>query len=186
MNEYVQSREAKAATRVQSLWRALKAKRVRLVKMKAQETAAAASRIQELFRNRRRRKELSTVRTTAEVDPFEKPTDTRRMEKHGEQIQEQRRQYHPALHSFMSEEQLRQDSDAKYQDFLNNSIHRRKEARKALIARLQVRRSIEVLEGCESLFGRPPPTGIWLKWIQDQSCSLVGVCLMANPDSAVW
>merc|ERR1719326_2061771 len=114
MNEYVVSREAAAATRVQSLWKGLRARRQRLVRLKAREKESAAARIQSLFRNRQRRKQLPVTRLAAEQDPFGKPTDALRMQKHEEQIMAHRRQYHRAMHSFMSEEQLRGTAEEKY------------------------------------------------------------------------
>lgn len=152
VGQWQDTRTAKAAQKVQSLWRSVRAKKRYVKRVGEMDQEAAARRLQAAVRRRRQTRQPNALRAAAQEIPAARPITAERLFVHEEQILRKRREYIPdvtgdAAAMALRVEELRRKAAEKYSAFLSGMPRQRSEVARAHLQREQTRRMIRALEG---------------------------------------
>lgn len=155
---WMHERTVKAATKVQNLWRSIRARKKLLKLVAEQRQEQASRRIQTVFRQHRKRNQQSLLVKSAQENPCWRPLDTERLMRHEQEIISKRRQYHSSMCKSLSEAELRAQAESQYQGFETGLPRWRYDVWRTLFQREQTRQIIQALEG--SNWDKPIPYGL--------------------------
>lgn len=163
--QWQDSRTTKAAQKVQSMWRKLKARRQYATLAGKMDHETAVRRIQDFARRRLRRRLPNPLVRAAEENPAARPITSERLFKHEEQILKKRNAYIPdptadAATQAERMEELRRKAMEKYRGFLESRPRERTEVARTYLHREQTRQMLRALEGEGVGFERPLPYGV--------------------------
>ncbi|CAE8662348.1 unnamed protein product [Polarella glacialis] len=158
VSRWKDGREAEAATRVQNLWRSMRAKKqlVQLVGQQVREEAAR--RLQAFARRNRRKQRQSLLARSAAENPCWRPVDTDRLSRHAEEIISKRRQHHASMCRGFNEVELRKQAEARYRELTDGVGRWRYDVWRSLLQREQTKEMIQALEGRS--WDRPSPYSV--------------------------
>eukprot|EP00746_Dinoflagellata_sp_MGD_P001567 gnl/MRDRNA2_/MRDRNA2_102971_c0_seq1.p1 gnl/MRDRNA2_/MRDRNA2_102971_c0~~gnl/MRDRNA2_/MRDRNA2_102971_c0_seq1.p1 ORF type:complete len:349 (-),score=89.91 gnl/MRDRNA2_/MRDRNA2_102971_c0_seq1:50-1096(-) len=151
VNEWWDVRQGAAAEKLQSRWRAVRAKKEMLRLAEKEKKEKACCMLQAAVRRFRQRRRPAPIHRAADDDPASRPIDADRMRKHEEVILKKVRAYVPQMHPLLSPDELRLRSIDSYQAFLKGVTMRRLEARRLLLQKQDIRQKLESLGGLPSV-----------------------------------
>lgn len=154
VGEWQDTRTEKAATRVQSLWRSLKAKKQYVKRTVEMDREAAARKLQAFLRKRSQRRQPNPLLAAARQNPASQPMTAERLFKHEETILKKVKEYtatyiedtNPITNAAKIEE-LRRKAIEKYRDFIGDMPDQRADLMRTLLHKEQTRQMIYALEG---------------------------------------
>lgn len=171
VNQWWDVRQGTAAEKLQTRWRAVRAKREKLRLMQKEKEDKARRMLQGAIRRFMQRRRPAPIHRAAEEDPASRPIEPDRMRAHEEAILKKTRTYVPAVMAELAvpvatvpqqhplpsgppqpfDNELRLKAADSYQTFLKGLTLRRLEARRLLLQKQDIRQKIEALEGLPSL-----------------------------------
>lgn len=160
VGRYAEAREAEAATRVQSLWRAVRAKK-KLVKLVGeQKLQQAAKKLQAFARRRWQRQRQSPLVRSAVENPFWRPIQEERVKLHENEVLKKRKEWSSLTGRGLTEAQLKIQAEGKYHEFLEGAGRWRYDVWRTLLERDQTRQMMEALTRAEGKGFDHPVTGL--------------------------
>ena len=157
VGRWAEAQEAEAATRVQNLWRSVRAKK-KLVKLVGeQQREEAVRRLQTFARRRRQQQMRSPLVRSAVQNPMWRPIQEERIKQHENDIVKKRKEWSSLTGRGLTEQQLKSQADEQYQAFLQGAGRWRYDVWRNLLETGQVHQMISAVEGKN--FDRPPPYG---------------------------
>jgi len=165
VGQWQDTRTTKAAQKVQSLWRKLKARRQYAALAGKMDQHTAARKLQAVVRTWFRRRRPNLLMRVAQENPAARPITAERLFKHEEQILKKRTAYIPdptadAATQAERMEELRKKAMEKYRGFLESRPRERTEVARTYLHREQVRQMLHALETPGVGFDRTLPYGV--------------------------
>lgn len=165
VGQWHDTRTTKAAQKVQSLWRKLKARRQYAALTSKMDQHTAACKLQAIVRTWLRRRQPTALMRMAQENPAARPITAERLFQHEEQVLKKRTAYIPdptADAAVQAErmEELRKKAMEKYRGFLESRPRERTEVARTYLHRDQTRQMLRALETSGVGFDRTLPYGI--------------------------
>ncbi|CAK9035344.1 unnamed protein product [Durusdinium trenchii] len=160
VGRYSEARDAEAATRVQTLWRSVRAKKKLVKLIGEQQQQEAARRLQAFARRRWQRRRQSPLVQSAVANPFWRPIQEDRVKQHESEVVRKRKEWSSLTGHGLTESQLKLQAEEKYTEFLDGAGRWRYDVWRSLMECDQTRRMMEVLARAEGRGFESPTYGI--------------------------
>jgi len=155
VSRYAEARESEAATKVQTLWRSLRAKQ-KLVKLMAeQKQQEAAKKLQSFARRRWQHQRQSPLVRSAVANPFWRPIEDDKVKLHEKDVLKKRKEWSSLTGRGLTEPQLKIQAEGKYHEFLEGAGRWRYDVWRTLLERDQTRQMMEALTQREGGLDHP-------------------------------
>ena len=144
---YLEATTKEAATKVQSLWRRVRAKKKLVQLIGEQRQLEAAQRLQSFARRRWQRQGQSPLVKSAVENPFWRPIQDERVKILEGEVVRKRKEWSTLTGHGLTEAQLKVQAEESYNAFLEGAGRWRYDVWRSLLERNQTKQMLEALEG---------------------------------------